>query len=364
MLAWGSSYYLPAIVAVPMAATFGCPPSWIFGAFSAGLLLMALLGPVAGRIIDRIGGRDVLGGSSLVFALALATLATAPNLVVLGIGWALLGTAMAAGLYDAAFAALAGLFGRGARAPITGITLLGGFASSVAWPLSTLMLEAWGWRGTCAAWAALHLVVGLPLYRLFIPPTPAPASGAALTEDAPAAPRRAMILLAVAFSGTAMVTGAIAAHLPRLLELAGAGTAAAIAAAALFGPAQVGARLTEFTFFRSLHPLVSGRIAGLMHPAGCLVLAALGPAGIAAFSVLYGIGNGMLTIVKGTLPLALFGPTGYGMRTGLLSAPARLSQAAAPLGFAWAIEAWGLQALWITAGLNLASVLALMALRR
>ena len=364
-LAWASSYYLPAIVAGPMAVSFGCSPAWVFGAFSAGLLLAALIGPAAGRTIDRHGGTLVLASSSLVFALGLLLLATAQNLPMLAFGWAVLGLGMAAGLYDAAFATLAALFGHAARGPITGITLLAGFASTIGWPLSTLLLETWGWRGTCTAWAVLHLVLGLPLNALLVPRTPAITPTATLPAAAPAAikPSRTMLLLAFAFAATGAIGAALAAHLPALLRLAGASTAAAIAAAAMVGPAQVAARLAELLLFRRLHPLHSGRLACALHPLGVLALAATGAPGIAVFAVAHGIGAGMLTIAKGTLPLALFGPGGYGLRSALLSVPARLAQAASPLGFTWAIEAWGLQALWITAGLSLASLLALSLVR-
>ncbi len=367
-LAWASSYYLPAIVAGPMAVSFGCSPVWVFGAFSAGLLLAALIGPAAGRTIDRHGGTLVLASSSLFFALGLLLLATAQNLPMLGLGWAVLGLGMAAGLYDAAFATLAALYGHAARGPITGITLFAGFASTIGWPLSTLLLETWGWRGTCAAWAVLHLVLGLPLNALLVPRTPgvAPAAAApAAVTRAPAAikPSRTMLLLAFAFAATGAIGAALAAHLPTLLRLAGASTAAAIAAAAMVGPAQVAARLAELLLFRRQHPLHSGRLACALHPLGVLALAATGAPGIAVFAVAHGIGAGMLTIARGTLPLALFGPGGYGLRTALLSVPARLAQAASPLGFTWAIEAWGLQALWITAGLSLASLLALSLVR-
>ncbi|WP_237216800.1 MFS transporter, partial [Falsiroseomonas oryziterrae] len=201
-LAWASSYYLPAILAAPMAAEFGLSSSWIFGAFSGALVLSALLGPWVGRAIDRRGGRDVLVLSNLVLAAGLALLGAAPGLWAVVLGWVLLGIGMALGLYDAAFATLAGLYGRAARAPITGITLIAGFASTVGWPLSAVMEEMWGWRGACLAWAALHLVIGLPLNRLLVPQAPPPEKLAAAEGEAMPAPRFAMPVLAFVFAAT------------------------------------------------------------------------------------------------------------------------------------------------------------------
>ncbi len=364
-LAWASSYYLPAILAVPMARDLGISPSWVFGAFSASLVLQALLGPAVGRAIDVRGGRDVLGLSNVVLATGLVLLAMAPGPLVMAAGWLVLGIGMTMGLYDAAFATLAGLYGRAARGPITGITLIAGFASTVGWPLSAVMEDAFGWRGACLAWAGLHLLLGLPLNRLLVPSAPPPeraTSGSA--ADGPAPPRLAMPLLALVFAATWFVTGAMAAHLPVLLQAAGATPAAAVAAAALIGPAQVAARLAEFGLLRRFHPLVSARLATMGHPLGAAVLAFAGGPGAAVFAVLHGMGNGVLTIAKGTLPLAVFGPSGYGARQGLLSAPARLLQATAPFLFGLLLELAGVGvALTVTACLSLSATAALIALR-
>ncbi|MFC7542398.1 MFS transporter [Siccirubricoccus deserti] len=336
----------------------------MFGAFSAALVLSALLGPVVGRAIDARGGRGVLALSNLVLAAGLVMLAVAPGPAVMAGGWIVLGLGMAMGLYDAAFATLAGLYGRAARGPITGITLIAGFASTVGWPLSALMEDAFGWRGACLAWAGLHLLVGLPVNRLLVPPAPPPEREAAAIAEGLPPPRFAMPLLAFIFAMTWFVTGAMAAHMPVLLQAAGATPAAAIAAAALVGPAQVAARLAEFGLLRRFHPLVSTRLATLGHPLGVAVLALAGGPAAAAFAVLHGMGNGVLTIAKGTLPLAVFGPAGYGARQGLLSAPARLLQATAPFLFGLLLERAGVGiALSVTAGCSLAATAALLALR-
>jgi hypothetical protein len=172
-----------------------------------------------------------------------------------------------------------------------------------------------------------------------------------------------MPILAFYFCATAFVTGAMAAHLPRFLEGAGASEAAAIAAGALVGPAQVAARLVEFSLLRSVHPVWSARIAAVMHPLGAAVLGALGPAGVALFALLHGAGNGLITIARGTLPLAIFGPVGYGLRTGILAAPARVALSAAPFVFGVLIDWIGSFAVVISAGFSLAAFLSLWLLR-
>jgi predicted MFS family arabinose efflux permease len=362
-LAWASSYYLPAILADPIAAGIGVPSTWVFGAFSGALLIAAFAGPAVGRLIDRHGGRGVLVFSNIVLACGLVVLAAAHGALLLALAWVVLGVGMAFGLYDAGFAALTALYGAEARGPITGITLLAGFASTVSWPLSTFLNDTLGWRETVLIWAALNIVIGLPLNLSL----PVPAHVAHLARSARRTigwkPYKEMFLLAFVFAAAWFVTGAMAAHLPQLLERAGATPLAAIAAAALVGPAQVAARLVEFLLLRRGHPLVSARFAAVLHPIGAAVLVLIGPPAAAAFAVLYGAGNGLLTIARGTVPLAVFGPDGYGERTGLLGAPARAAQAFAPLLFGFLLDAMGVSVIYVSAALCLAALAALFCLR-
>lgn len=365
-LAWASSYYLPAMLAAPMARELGLSVTAVFAAFSLAMLLAAGIGPFAGRAIDRFGGRPVLVASNLVFAAGLAALALAQGPWTLFGAWLLIGAGMGCGLYEAGFATLVHLYGRAARNPITGITLLAGFASTVGWPLSAALEAGIGWRGACWAWAGLHLLLGLPL-NLSLPRTPQPAApaaaAAALPEvPPPAHPMRAAALLAYVFAVTWFVSTAMASHLPQVLQLAGVGLAGAVVAGALIGPAQVAGRLLEFGLLRRLHPLFSARAAALGHPAGALLLMLLGGPAAMLFAVLHGLGNGIMTIAKGTLPLAIFGPQGYGALTGMLMVPTRVLQAAAPLVFGWCLQRWGLGALWISAALCGSAFVALMLL--
>lgn len=376
-LAWASSYYLPAMLAAPMAHDLGVATPTVFAAFSVALIVSALLGPFAGRAIDRHGGRPVLVGTNLLFAAALVGMALAQGPVGLFAAWGLMGVAMGSGLYEAAFATLVRLYGQGARGAITGITLIAGFASTVGWPLSAWMETQWGWRGACAGWAALHLLVGVPLNGWLPradatkkPPPPsadeplaATSEPAASSPSTAAHPLRTTVLLSFVFAVTWFTSTAMAAHLPRLLQASGTSLQAAVALAALVGPAQVAARLLEFGLLRRLHPLLSAQLAAAAHPVGAGLLMVLGGPAAAVFTLLHGAGNGILTIAKGTLPLVLFGPAGYGARQGLMMVPARVAQAFAPVLFGMALDSAGAAALWLTTLLGLAALAALWLLR-
>ena len=362
-LAWASSYYLPAILADAIGRDLGVSSIWVFSAFSASLVLSALLGPRIGRQIDLVGGRSVLSLSNLVLAAGLVLLGFATSIPLLVAAWLLLGIGMGAGLYDAAFAALGRIYGHAARGSITGITLIAGFASTVGWPLSAWGLETIGWRDTCFAWAAAHLLIGLPINWWMLPKV----AGAKAVVEAAVKPHipldRTMILLAFVFAAAWTVTGAMAAHFPRILEAAGATPVQAIAAGALIGPAQVAARIFEAGFLKRYHPLLSARLACLTHPIGAVILAVAGGGAASVFALFHGAGNGVLTIARGTLPLAIFGPQNYGYRLGIIGAPARMAQAAAPLLFGLLLDTMGSNVLIVSSALSLAALGALFLLR-
>src|SRR3984885_2111081 len=363
-LAWASSYYLPAILADPIARDLGVSSNWIFAAFSASLVFPPLPGPGGGRGIDLVGGRQVLSASNLTLAAGLALLGCAHSIPVLVVAWLVLGVGMGLGLYDAAFGALGRIYGDAARRSITGITLIAGFASTVGWPLTAWGLQTIGWRDTCLAWAAAHILLGLPLNYFMLPAVQA-AKAAAATPIKPRIPiDRTMILLAFAFAAAWSVTGAMAAHLPRILEAAGATTVQAGTGGALIGPWQARPRLVEASFLSRYHPLVSTRLACLTHPIGAVILALAGGGAASAFAIFHGAGNGILTIARGTLPLAIFGPQNYGYRLGIIGAPARMAQAVAPLAFGLLIDTMGSRILIVSSALSLAALAALCLLRQ
>ena len=374
-LGYASSYYLPALLAAPMAQDTGLPLAWAFAAFSLALIVSGVVGPAAGRAVDRYGGRRVLLLSNLLFAAGLLAMAGAQGPVSLLAAWGVLGLAMGAGLYESAFAALVGLHGHGARGGITGITLLGGFASTVGWPLSAWMEVHWGWRGACLGWAALHLLVGLPLHAWLPRQSPAkPHPGNAPTSSdnasartlptlpAPARAQRTTLILSLVFAVAWFGSTALATHLPQLLQAAGLALPHAVAVASLVGPAQVAGRLLDFGLLRRLHPLLAAKLAAAAHPVGAVLLLLLGAPAALAFTLLHGAGNGVLTIAKGTLPLLYFGTQGYGERQGVLMVPARIAQALAPVVFGALMQRVGVAALLLTALLGTLAWLALSAL--
>lgn len=367
-LAWASTYYLPAMLAGPMSRDLGVSTPTVFAAFSAALIVSALLGPYSGRTIDRLGGRSVLMGSNLIFAAGLVGLALSQESLGLFASWMVIGLGMGCGLYEAAFASLVRIFGSNSRNPITGITLIAGFASTVGWPLSTYLETEIGWRGACYVWAGLHVFLGLPLNALLpkvlhlATETASAPQTAEVDSSTTPSMKRTTAALSFVFAATWFVSTAMATHLPTLLQLSGATLGTAVLVGSLIGPAQVGARFLDFLLLRRLHPLASARIAAALHPLGVGAFMLLGTPAAAVFGILHGAGNGILTIAKGTLPLAFFGSVGYGRRQGVLMVPARAAQALAPWLFGLFLDEWGTGALWLSAGLSFLAFGVLMSL--
>ena len=376
--AWGSTYYLPAILAKPMAPDLGVSTSFVFAAFSLSLLVTALLGPWFGRAIDQRGGRPFLAGTSVVFAVSLVVMAMAQGPWTLGLAWLGIGVGSAMGLYEAAFTTVVRLYGTSARSAITGITLIGGFTGTVSWPLSTFLEAHLGWRWACVVWGAVNLFVCLPLY-LSLPRDPATHKAAevpATNAAAPAGPALAtngmsvrlndprVLLLALLFAVLGIVATAMASQLPGVLMASGVSAGTALWLSMLVGPTQVVARIVELRFMGNRSPMLSTWLATGLHPIGALCLLLLGPPVALLFVVVHGVGNGLLTIARGALPLAIFGARGYGQLQGWLLAPARITQAFAPWWFGLALARWGGQALWLTTGLCVLGLLALALLQR
>ncbi|MBB3934637.1 MULTISPECIES: MFS transporter [Aureimonas] len=332
ILAWGSSVYLPAVLALPISRDTGWPLPWVVGGVSVGLLVSAAASPRVGATISARGGRPVLALGAVLLALGLAVLGLSPNLPVFLAGWVVVGLGMGMGLYDPAFATLGRLYGADARSAITTLTLWGGFASTVCWPLSAFMVEHVGWRGACLAYAALHVCVTLPLALLFVP------SGAGLAlpsarRDEPlsqsAGERRDFLLLVGVLVLCSTIFGLVSVHLLTLLQARGETLAAAVAFGAMVGPSQVGARVIEMAGRGRHHPLWTLRAAVALTAVGVCALA-FDILPVAAAMVFYGAGNGILSIARGTVPLALFGPDGYASVMGRLARPAQVAQALAP----------------------------------
>ncbi|MGP3723463.1 MFS transporter [Cereibacter sphaeroides] len=330
ILTWGSSYYLMAVLAPAIAADTGWPLPWVVGSLSAGLLVAGFASPLVGRTIARHGGRPVLVAGCLLISAGLMVLALAPNLAAFVVGWALMGAGMAAGLYDPAFATLGRIYGREARRAITLLTLWGGFASTVCWPLSALMLDQFGWRGTAAAYAGLHLAVSVPLLLRALPKTPPGAApSAAPPAELAGCERAAFRIMATIQTLAGLAVTIVAVHLIALLGARGLPLAAAVALGTLIGPSQVGGRLIEMAGGTRHHPVWTLIAATTATAAGLMLLAGSGWPALAL--ILYGAGNGVFSIARGALPMALFGPDRYPRIMGRLARPSLVAQAAAPL---------------------------------
>lgn len=338
IVAFASSYYLLGVLADPMARTFALPPTRVFAALSVAFLISAVLTPVAGRWIERRGGRRVQGWAHVAFAAALLLMATAPAPPVLLAGVAALGVGMAIGLYSTAFATLVEIHGAQARRPITAVSLLGALGGGLGWPISRLIVEVSDWRVACAAWALAHLLLCLPLTAFVLPRRSAVFIDAAAAAQ-PIRWDRRMVQIAGVFAGGWMVSTAMGAHLPRLLVDLGLTPARAAWAAGLMAASAVAARLFDLIVLHRSHPILTVRIASLFHPLGA-GLAVLGGARLAPLlAVGQGLGNGLLSVASGVLPLHVFGPDRYAVRQALVLTPARYLQALAPAAYALAVEA-------------------------
>jgi len=347
ILAWGTSYYLLAVLGKPIAADTGWSLAIVVGGLSLGLLAGSLASPAIGRMIDRKGGRPVLAASSLLLGLGLALLGSSQHLAIYVAAWLVLGVGMGGGLYDAAFATLGRAYGGEARSAIVSLTLFGGFASTVCWPLSAWLLDAFGWRGVCFVYAAVQLGFSLPVHLLAMPRLARSPSSGKLAGTPPAAAlspaqRRAFVLFAVLVTLGGAIASIMSVHLLTFLQMRGIDLAAAVALGALFGPAQVAARIVEMTFGNRYHPIWTLATAvGLIGLAVVLLLAGIPVAIVGVAVMTYGAGNGIWSIARGTMPLALFGPSGYATLIGRLALFGLLAQALSPFVAAVVLDRFG-----------------------
>ena len=371
IISWGSIYYTPVLILPLIAQERDWSISFVMGGFSVGLLVAGLTSPYVGRAIDRFGGHVVMVLGSLTGALGLWLITHAAGKPAYLAVWCVLGVAMAANLYDAAFGSLGRIFGIGARRPITALTLAGGFASTVSWPATHFLLEAVGWRGTYLVYAALLALVAAPLHAL-LPRDRAEAQRPAAGEKEEAVkilPSHGLpfVLVAAAFASYAFVPSALSAHLLAIFTRAGIDAGTVVWIGALFGPAQVGARLIEFAFGRNVHPLWVARFAlsTLLCAFAVLMLLGVATPTAAIFALMFGGANGLITITRGAVPLALFGASGYGRLMGRLAGPWLLVQAAAPSMMAFVVDrANDRAALALAAGFAAVALACFVAIRR
>ncbi len=371
IIAWGAVFY-PPVLTVPLIATErGWSLTFAMGGFSLALLVAGLVSPRAGALIDRYGGHRVMPVGSLLAALGLVGLVYAEHWIAyLGV-WMLLGVAIAGSLYDPAFATLGRIFGMTARQPITVLTLAGGFASTVSWPTTLILIEAIGWRGTYLVFAAVLALVAAPLHAFALPrqradPDAVP-EGLLQSPPRPVLPPSGwpFIIVAAAFAAYAFVPSGLSAHLLAIFGRAGIDAATVVTIGALFGPAQVFARICELAFGRGIHPLMVARfaVAMLLAGFGLVFLLGLSAAVAAVFMVMFGMANGLITIARGAVPLALFGAAGYGALIGRIAMPFLVMQAIAPLVLAFVAERVSDTAVLMVAALALVALACFVVLR-
>jgi MFS family permease len=347
IFAWGCSYYLPAIVAKPIAEGTGWSLAWVVGGLSLGLVVAGAISPIVGRSIHRHGGRPVLIASSIFFAIGLGVIALSQKIEAYLAGWIMIGLGMGGGLYDAAFATLGRMYREGARSAISLLTLFGGFSSTICWPLSWWLVETTGWRVACLVYAAMQLVMSLPIYLLLLPTTGSALETpnteiAATTGVVPQRRKNVLLfsLVAAIITFSAVIQSIISVHLLNILQKRAIPLTNAVILGAFVGPSQVSGRLVEITFGRRFHPVWAMMTSAVLAVCG-LGLMSLGAPVIALGLVLHGAGMGIMSIARGTVPLALFGPSEYPVVMGRLAAPSLLAQAISPLIGAVVLESAG-----------------------
>lgn len=359
IVGWGTTFYIPAVLAARIVDDTGWSLTVFVAAFSWCMLVSGLVSKRIGALLDRLGARRVMSWGSVALAAGLLVVALARNEILLFIGWTVIGLGMRAALYDAAFTALAHLAGSRARRSISIVTLWGGLASTVFWPVGHLLGEAVGWRWTLVIYALLNLACCLPIHRRLPvhadaseePPVPnSPPPAVAATEPAPERGRlqgrareRAVVVLSVIFAGHALVWSAMSAHMIELLSGLGLAAGVAVTLSTVIGVAQVGSRLLEMAAQSRLAPLSVGVAAMAMLVGALSIFWTASPSAllIGAACVIYGAANGLVTIVRGALPLAVFGNVAYGETLGRIAAPGLVCSALGPVLFAWVLERIG-----------------------
>jgi MFS family permease len=379
IIAWGTTLYALGVLGKPIAADTGWSQGLVFGGLTVGLLTSGAVSQLVGRLIDRRGGRAIMSIGSIVMAFGLVLLSLVTHPYAYLAVWVLLGISMRLCLYDAAFAALVQVTPSRGRRAISYLTLFGGFASSIFWPIGHALNGAVGWRQTLLIFAAMNLLVCLPVNWVGLArreAAAAPDPGASAAASTPAATTTtlegrsrtiAMALFSLIVAASAVVFGALAVHLVPILEATGLAAASAVLLASLKGVAQVLGRVWDLTLARAWHPIDVGRVSILCIPLSFIVLM-LGGANFWAalsFTLLFGVANGLVTIMRGAVPLALFGPAGYGEVLGVLATPYLLLGAVSPWAFALIVEHYGYgagEAILLGAGLLSLASMEVMAL--
>ena len=359
IIGWGSGFYLPAILAVPISASLGISTQTFFWAFTLSLLVSGIVGPRVGRAIDRLGGRRVLPIGNLFFALGLVLLALSTEPSLLFVAWGLMGIGASMGNYDAAFATAVTFFGDKSNRVIAGITVFAGFSSTIAWPISSFFLANFGWQSAVWFWAAMQLLIALPLHATI--PKTSPREVPVVTGPIRKIIKNRfrfdmlLVIFAVMFALEGFIVSSVNTTLPFVLGELGADTALALLAATILGPSQVLARILLVALGKIMTPMRVAALSIIAHPLGVLLILLFGVKAILPFVILHGIGVGLNPFIRGSLPLLFFGPERFGQRQGYIMMLSKIVSALSPTLLTLLILRDPQQALIFTMSLGLAA---------
>jgi predicted MFS family arabinose efflux permease len=344
LVSWGVLYYAFSLFVVPMESELGWSRTTLNGALSLGLLAAGVLAYPVGTWIDRHGGRSVMAFGSLLGVIMLLAWSQVTDIVVFHAIWIGIGIAQAATLYEPAFVVLTRLYHQSFRTKITMMTLVGGLASTVFIPLTQVLIDGLGWRHALVALAACVAIACLPVHAFMLrdrdagPKTADTAAPPLLGRVAVSRAMRTPVFwgLMVCFIAYYATFSALAFHLVPLLTDRDFAPATIVGALAVIGPSQVAGRVLLLAVGRRVRTATVGRIVMFAFPVAALLLIFVprSLAAVIAFAMLYGVANGIMTIVRGTAVPDLLWREGYGAINGALSLPSTIAKAASPFGAA------------------------------
>ncbi len=334
IIGWGSGFYLPAILAVPISKSIGVSTETFFWAFTVSLLVSGLVGPRVGRLIDMYGGRKVLPWGNLAFLAGLVMLAFSTNELMLFIAWAVIGVGGSMSNYDSAFATAVAFFKENSNRVIAGITVFAGFSSTISWPLTSLLNTQFGWQAAVLFWAAMHLFISLPLHATI--PRSEQREIDVMTGPIQKIMKRGLkfdkllVVFALMFALEGFIVSSVNTTLPFLLTELGASEQLALLAAVILGPSQVFARILLVALGKKTGPITVAAISIAAHPLGVILILLFGVNGLLGFVILHGIGVGLNPFIRGSLPLLFFGAQSYGQRQGYVMMLSKIVGALSP----------------------------------
>lgn len=372
IVGWGTTYLMPSVLGRQFQEALGLSPELVFGGITVMFAVSAVCAPRIGKVVDRIGARGLMAAGSVVYALSLVALAMSQGPISYFACWALMGVASTLALSTPASIALVQVAGPRSRQAIAMLTIIGGMASTIFWPLTGVLEAGIGWRTTLLLYGAIHLLICAPLHLLILPRRPpvhavAPGATPAVGGIAPADQSRVFLLLSISLAFGAFVFTGVQLQMIEMLRGLGHAPASALLLASMIGPSQVGIRLFELLFGHRYSIMRSAVFGSLMLPIGLgLGLLAGNVFTIALLVVVaYGVSNGLKAVQRATLPLALFGRAQFGAYMGRLALPQGIVAAVAPPIMAAVMSRFGTAGvLWLSFAFATVSLVAMVLLAR